>query len=96
VKTTVELPDELVRAVKLRAVSEGRRLKDTLAELIRRGLDAEEEPGAQGQRPGPEVRRVHLPLVACAHRARPATEMTPERTAEVLLAQEAEAVSGQS
>lgn len=40
-KTTVELPDKLVREVKLRAVEEGRKLKDVFAELIVRGLEAE-------------------------------------------------------
>jgi hypothetical protein len=37
-KTTLDLPDELVRAVKLRAVREGRKLKEAVAELLRRGL----------------------------------------------------------
>ena len=34
----MELPDELVRAVKIRAVNEGRRIKDVVADLISRGL----------------------------------------------------------
>jgi plasmid stability protein len=37
-KTTVDLPDGLVKAVKLRAVHDGRKLKDTVAELLRTGL----------------------------------------------------------
>jgi plasmid stability protein len=37
-KTTVDLPDRLVKAVKLRAVHDGRKLKDTVAELLRIGL----------------------------------------------------------
>jgi hypothetical protein len=37
-KTTLELPDDLIRQVKIRAVHEGRKLKDLIAELIRRGL----------------------------------------------------------
>jgi hypothetical protein len=32
--------------------------------------------------------RVKLPLVECAHEARPNEEMVPERVAEVLLAEE--------
>jgi len=39
-KTTLELPDELVKEVKLRAVHEGGKLKDTVAELLRLGLTA--------------------------------------------------------
>lgn len=37
-KTTLELPDELVREAKLRAVEQGRALKDLIAEFIRQGL----------------------------------------------------------
>jgi plasmid stability protein len=42
-KTTLELPDDLMRQVKVRAASSDRKLKDTVEELIRRGLDASEE-----------------------------------------------------
>lgn len=77
-KTTLELPDELLRAAKIRAANEGRRLKDVVADLLRRGL-AEEPKG-----PGRVHRRVRLPLVRCAHDARPEREMTPNRVAEVL------------
>lgn len=78
-KTTLDLPDELMRAVKNRAVEENRKLKDTIADLLRRGL-------AQEQGPQPEVRRrLKLPLVECAHEAGPGDEMTPERVAEALL-----------
>jgi len=41
-KTTLELPDDLMRRVKVRAASSDRKLKDTVEELIRRGLDASE------------------------------------------------------
>ncbi|MHB1987311.1 MAG: antitoxin [Acidimicrobiales bacterium] len=81
-KTTVELPDELVREVKVRAAREGRRLKDVMAEVVRRGLA--DSPG----RKGTSSSQVRLPLVQCAHRATPSREMTPERTAEILLAAE--------
>ncbi len=84
VKTTLDLPDDLMRAVKMRAVEENRRLKDTIAELLRRGLA--QEPGGP-----PSVRnRVRLPLVKCAHEASRDEEMTPERVAQVLLEDEAE------
>lgn len=38
-KTTLELPDELMRRVKIRAASTDRKLKETIEELIQRGLD---------------------------------------------------------
>jgi hypothetical protein len=82
-KTTLNLPDDLMRAVKLRAVEENRRLTGMIADLLRRGLA--QEPAAS-----PAVRhRVKLPLVKGAHRARPDEEMTPERVAHILLDQEA-------
>lgn len=39
-KTTLDLPDDLMRAVKIRAAQDNRRLKDVLAEVISRGLAA--------------------------------------------------------
>jgi plasmid stability protein len=82
-KTTLDLPDDLMRAVKIRAVEENRTLKDTIADLFRRGL-------AQPSGVPPTARqRVRLPLVQCAHEARRGEEMTPERVAEVLTEEEA-------
>jgi plasmid stability protein len=81
-KTTLDLPDDLMRAVKIRAAEQNRKLKDLIADLLQRGLA--QEAGA------PTVRhRVRLPLVQCAHDARPDEEMTPERVAAVLLEEEA-------
>jgi len=37
-KTTIDLPEDLVREMKLRAVREGRKLKDVAEEVFRRGL----------------------------------------------------------
>ena len=39
-KTTVELPDKLLKEVKLRAVLEGKKLKEAIEELLRKGLAA--------------------------------------------------------
>jgi hypothetical protein len=39
-KTTLDLPDDLVKEVKLRAVHEGAKLKDAVADLLRKGLAA--------------------------------------------------------
>ncbi len=83
-KTTLELPDDLMRAARIRAVNEGRRLKDVLADLLRRGLASEQDPH-EGAR-----RRVRLPLVICAHPALPGYELTPDRVAELLVAEEGE------
>ncbi|MDP1610564.1 MAG: hypothetical protein Q8M11_05870 [Sulfuritalea sp.] len=37
-KTTLDLPDEIVREMKLRAVVQGRTLKELVADLLRQGL----------------------------------------------------------
>jgi hypothetical protein len=78
VKTTIELPDDLVRAVKLRAVREDRKLKDMVAELLRRGLAADAAVAAT------RAHRVQLPLVRGGHPAPQGEELTPERVADIL------------
>ena len=37
-KTTLDLPDDLVRAMKLRALLQGRTLRDLVADFLRQGL----------------------------------------------------------
>ncbi len=87
VKTTLDLPDDLMREVKIRAVRKNRRLKDEIADLLRRGLSQ--------RRSEPKIRhRVALPLVDCARKARPGEEMTPERVAGLPLEGESEARRG--
>ena len=39
-KTTLDLPDDVMHAVRIRAVHERRRLKDLIADLLRRGLQS--------------------------------------------------------
>lgn len=39
-KTTIELPDDLMMRVKLRAVQEHKKLKDAIAEYLDRGMKA--------------------------------------------------------
>lgn len=88
-KTTLDLPDELMRAIKIRAAQQDRKIKDVVAELLKRGLSQAES--------GPTIsptRRVELPLVHCGHAARADREMTPERVVAALLDQEADWVSG--
>ena len=82
-KTTLDLPDDLVRAMKLRVVHEGKKLKHLAAELLRIGLGQAVETGGEGA-----VRTVKLPLVECAHGASPGDEVTPGRAADILLGQE--------
>jgi hypothetical protein len=39
-KTTLDLPDPLMRRVKIRAATEGRKLKELISELLEKGLTA--------------------------------------------------------
>lgn len=88
-KTTLDLPDELMRAIKVRAAQQDRKIKDVVSELLRRGLSQ-----AESETTTSSPRRVTLPLVQCQHPARPDREMTPERVADALLDQETDWASG--
>ena len=79
-KTTLDLPDELIREVKLRAVVQRRTVKDLVAEFLRQGLgmgpSAAAEPppaGAMG-----EIGPKGLPVIRCRPKA-PATRMSVKR-----------------
>jgi len=88
-KTTLELPDALVKQVKLRALRDGRKLKDAVADLLRKGLAAD----AATTLAEPVItkdKKTGLPVIKCKHPAAPGDELTPERIAEILLAQEVE------
>ena len=77
-KTTVDLPNDLVRDIKVRAVTDGRKLKDTIADVLRQGLAARHSRATSRQS------RVRLPLVQC----RRAAALTPDQVADVLLKQD--------
>jgi hypothetical protein len=84
-KTTLDLPDDLVREIKLKAVREDRKLKDLVEDLLRTAL-----AGAKV----PEIRnRVQLPLIYSTRQARP-DEDSPERIAEILLQEEVDRFLG--
>lgn len=50
-KTTLDLPDDLMRAVKIRAVRERKKLKDAIAEFIRKGMAAGKKNPAKAPKP---------------------------------------------
>lgn len=87
-KTTIDLPPELVREMKLRAVHQGRKLKDVAADLLRRGLAAPEGPAPpRPAKPRVDIEANGLPVVRCAADA-PAQRMTVDE----LLAMERESL----
>ena len=90
-KTTLDLPDGLIKLVKLRALKEGRKLKDAVADLLRKGLAA--KAGGAEDRGEPRVTKdvlSGLPRIECTRHPSPREALTPERLADVLSAQEAE------
>ena len=66
-KTTLDLPDELVREMKLHAVMQGRTLRDLAAEFIRQGLGLPAPRPPQAPPPGSPVEggASGLPVVRC-------------------------------
>jgi plasmid stability protein len=89
VKTTLDLPDELVRRLKLRAVHSGRKLKEVAADMLAAGLavplaGSSEEPAVVVK-----DKKTGLPVIRCRRSAPRGQELTPERVAEILTAQEA-------
>lgn len=84
VKATIELPEDLMQEIKLRAVREHRRIKDVAADALRRGLAAEQAHVDAIKH------RVSFPLIHSGHPAPPGQELTPERLAQILIDQEVE------
>jgi hypothetical protein len=83
-KTTVDLPDDLLRTIEGRAASEARELDELVAELLRAGLESGDIV--------PVEERVRFPLIECEAPAPDAVELTPEFIAEILLQQEVDAL----
>lgn len=89
-KTTLDLPEDLVREVKLRAVMQGRTLKDLVAEVLRRGLEiapvsrSNDSPASERG----EIDENGLPVIRCQPGA-PASRMSLEE----LLALEQDALA---
>lgn len=66
-KTTLDLPDELVREAKLRALMQGRTLRDLVADLLRQGLGLAKSNAAPALTPDSIVARGAngLPVIRC-------------------------------
>ena len=91
-KTTLDLADELIRKVKLRAVVQGRTGKDLVAEFLRQGL-GREPLGRVKKRAASSMVKIGesgLPVIRCAKHA-PAARMGVAK----LLALEQETLMGE-
>jgi plasmid stability protein len=88
-KTTLDLPDALVKQVKLRALRDGRKLKDAVADLLRKGLVATANKTSEEEAATvTKDKETGLPLIKCKQAASRQEELTPERVADILAGQE--------
>jgi hypothetical protein len=61
-KTTLEIPDELMRRVKMRAVQRNQKLKDTVAMLLEAGIAAASDSAPPGHLPKPVRLKARRPV----------------------------------
>jgi hypothetical protein len=78
-KTTIDLPEDLVREMKFRAVREGRKLREVAVDVFRRGLAAPASPREPLGR-----HRVELPIIPAPAGTQP-FELSGERLLELEL-----------
>jgi len=87
-KTTIDLPDELVRRLKLRAIHDGRKLKHVAADILRTGLEEQAAASTEKSATVAKDKKTGLPVIQCRRAPARGQELTPERVAEILVAQE--------
>ena len=80
-KTTLDLPDDLMREVKVLAAQNDRKLKDLLAELLRNGMSKSKNTSS-----APIRNRISLPLVDCGKPG--GIDLSSEQIDQALLEQE--------
>ena len=81
-KTTLDLPVDLVREMKIRAAHEGRTIKDVATKLLVAGMAAE-RAGISAEHPRRDA--LKFPLFECTEAA-PARKMTLEEILDVMQA----------
>ncbi len=84
-KTTVELPDDLMKAIKLRALDEGKKLNEIMRDLLLNGLKNNEPKGSSARIGIDEL--TGLPVILCSKK--PKKDLTPAQLSEILIEQEA-------
>ncbi|MGC9450172.1 MAG: hypothetical protein ACP5I4_01885 [Oceanipulchritudo sp.] len=89
-KTTLDLPDDLVKRIKIRAVEEGRPLKRLVADLLRQSLSAAPPPAPAAESAVSEhilLNQRGFPVIRCGPNA-----SANRMTAEELIAMEQQAL----
>ena len=61
-KTTVDMPDELMRRIKMRAVQRNQKLKDIFAQLLEAGMAAQSDSASPNSPPKPVRLKRRRPL----------------------------------
>ncbi len=78
-KTTIDLPEDLIREVKLRAVMQRRTVKELVAECLRQGLDMAPPSAAKPQTSARvTIDASGLPIIQCRTNA-PAARMNRKK-----------------
>jgi len=91
-KTTIDLPEEVVHQIKLRAVMERRTVKELVEELLRQGLNLTHSASGQSAASKRILRGADdLPYIACG----PAKGRRKKRTAAEIVAMEQEILTGE-
>ena len=88
-KTTLDLPEDLIRRLKIRAAHDGRKLKDVAAEVLRAGLDA---PNAVPKRKPVQIvkdKKTGLPVIVGPKVPR-TKALTADEIAQIMIDQETE------
>ena len=82
-RTTIDLPDELLRQVKARAALDGLKLKDLIARYVAQGLAGAEEPPASDT--ATRRQRSPLPVIPRASTGKPIPALSKAELAQIEL-----------
>ncbi|MDQ3564033.1 MAG: hypothetical protein M3436_07805 [Pseudomonadota bacterium] len=82
-RTTIDLPDDLLRQAKARAALDGLKLKDLIARYVARGLAGAERPPAGDTRT--ERQRSPLPVIPRASTGKPIPALSNAELAQIEL-----------
>ncbi len=84
-KTTLDLPEELVREMKIRAASQGRKLREVATEVIRNGLTTHTPIRKAAEK------RIKFPILKCESSA--TRQFTHEELDEILFQTEIDSIT---
>ena len=95
-KTTIDLPEHLVKKLKLRALQDGRTLREIAAEYLENGLATSVAPKSRKEPRVVTDKKTGLPVVVCPPMKSGQRQLTADDIANLLNEQEAGWVLGSS